>query len=76
MEEKNPESLKEQMWRIVFEAETPLGKFFDVFLLWAIVLSVTAVSLESVDSIREQYGDILKVTEWGFTILFTVEYIS
>ena len=76
MEEKNPESLKERMWRIVFEAETPLGKFFDVILLWAIVLSVAAVSLESVDSIREQYGDLLKVAEWGFTILFTVEYIS
>ncbi|MDA7493757.1 ion transporter [Akkermansiaceae bacterium] len=75
MEEKNPESLKERMWRIVFEAETPLGKFFDVFLLWAIVLSVAAVSLESVDSIRGQYGDLLKVAEWGFTILFTVEYI-
>lgn len=75
MEEKEPESLKERLWRVVFEAETPLGKFFDVILLWAIVLSVIAVSLESVDSIREKYGEILKVAEWGFTILFTAEYL-
>jgi voltage-gated potassium channel len=75
VEEKKPESLKERLWRIVFEAETPLGKSFDVILLWAIVLSVLAVSLESVDSIREEHGQILKLAEWGFTILFTAEYI-
>ncbi|MDA7865744.1 ion transporter [Akkermansiaceae bacterium] len=75
MEEKKPESLKERLWRIVFEAETPLGKSFDVILLWAIVLSVLAVSLESVDSIRKEHGQILQLAEWGFTILFTAEYI-
>ena len=75
MDEKQPETLKERLWRIVFEAETPLGKAFDVVLLWAIVLSVFAVTLESVDSIRADYGEILKVAEWGFTILFTLEYL-
>lgn len=75
MEEKKVESLKEKLWRIVFEAETPLGKAFDVILLWAIVLSVIAVTLESVDSISADYGRILKVAEWAFTILFTVEYL-
>jgi len=73
--EKEPETLKERLWRIVFEAETPVGKAFDVILLWAIVLSVLAVSLESVDSIREDHGLLLKSAEWFFTILFTIEYI-
>ena len=75
MEENKEESLKERLWRIVFEAETPVGKAFDVILLWAIVLSVIAVTLESVDSIRQQYGQLLKVAEWCFTILFTIEYL-
>lgn len=72
MEEKKVETLKERLWRVVFEAETPLGKAFDIVLLWAIVISVIAVSLESVDSIRAKYGQTLKVAEWVFTILFTV----
>jgi len=75
VEEKKPETRKERLWRIVFEAETPLGKAFDVVLLWAIVLSVFAVTLESVDSIREKHGNLLKIIEWGFTILFTAEYL-
>jgi voltage-gated potassium channel len=75
VEEKKVETLKERLWRVVFEAETPLGKAFDIVLLWAIVISVIAVSLESVDSIRAKYGQTLKVAEWVFTILFTVEYL-
>jgi voltage-gated potassium channel len=59
---------------VIFEAATPAGKAFDVALLWAIVLSVVAVSLESVASIRAQYGPVLRAVEWGLTALFTVEY--
>lgn len=66
--------LKRQLWEIVFEADTPLGKAFDVALLWAIVLSVAAVMLESVTSIYQSYGPILRTVEWTFTILFTLEY--
>lgn len=75
MSEKEPETLKERMWRVVFEAETPVGKAFDVILLWAIVLSVLAVCLESVNGIRESHGVALKRAEWFFTILFSVEYL-
>jgi voltage-gated potassium channel len=59
---------------IVFEAETPAGRNFDVALIWLILLSILVVFLESVKSIREQYGAILYSVEWFFTILFTVEY--
>ena len=66
-------------WRLtlhtlIFEADTRAGRAFDVGLLLAIVLSVVAVMLESVAALREQYGDLLHALEWGFTILFTVEY--
>ncbi|MEE9404518.1 MAG: ion transporter [Algisphaera sp.] len=60
---------------IIFEAETPAGKLFDVVLLLAIVASVIAVILESVAPIRERYGPALLAIEWGFTILFTAEYV-
>ena len=59
---------------VIFEADTPAGKAFDVVLLWSILLSVAAVLLESVESIRTNYGPALYAAEWFFTILFTVEY--
>ena len=60
---------------LIFEAETPAGKAFDVVLLVAILLSVTAVILESVPSIDADYHVPLRVTEWVFTVLFTIEYV-
>lgn len=60
---------------IIFEADTPAGRAFDVGLLWCIVASVAAVLLESVAGIRERWGVPLRVAEWTFTILFTVEYV-
>lgn len=66
---------REKLHEVIFEAETPAGKAFDVALLWAICLSVVAVSLESVASIRAQHGTALWVTEWVFTAMFTVEYV-
>jgi voltage-gated potassium channel len=68
------ESLRERLWKIVFEAETPVGKAFDVVLLGAIVLSVIAVMLESVSSISDEWGTQLRAAEWFFTGLFTFEY--
>lgn len=66
--------LRARLYEIIFEAETKEGKLFDVVLLWAIILSVTAVVLESVAGIRFAYGIYLRKLEWIFTILFTVEY--
>ena len=59
---------------IVFGTETKTGKIFDIILLWAIVLSVVSVMLESVGELNIRFGHILAVLEWSFTILFTIEY--
>lgn len=72
---EDTKSFKERLWEIVFEAETPSGKFFDVALLWVIILSVLAVMLESVETIATDYHDILIFAEWAFTIIFTLEYL-
>ena len=66
---------RKELREIIFEADTPAGKQFDVVLLWAILISVLTVMLESVESLRISYGDFFRAIEWGFTILFSIEYI-
>jgi voltage-gated potassium channel len=63
------------LFEIIFEADTPAGKWFDIVLIICILLSVLTVMLDSVGSLREKHGDLLYTVEWFFTILFTVEYI-
>ena len=75
MKTKGQQNIRETLHQIIFEAETPSGRLFDILLLWAIVLSVGAVILESVSSFRANYGTLLKWIEWIFTLLFTLEYI-
>lgn len=67
---------REKLWRIIFLADTPKGRAFDVWLIVLILLSVGVVMLESVAPIREKWGQELWVAEWVFTILFTLEYIA
>lgn len=68
-------SLKNKLYEIVFEADTRMGKAFDIVLLVLILLSILFVSIESVKSIAEKYGDILFMLEWAITLFFTAEYI-
>ena len=68
-------SLKQELYDIVFEADTRKGKIFDIFLLFAIGLSVILVMLESVEAINLAYGEILIFSEWFLTIIFTLEYL-
>ena len=67
--------MKEKLHEIIFEADSPIGKLFDVILLWAILLSVGVVFLESVPNISANYGEELRIAEFFFTALFTVEYL-
>jgi len=77
MEHKSEKISLRERWRIIiFESDTYAGKLFDVILLIAILLSVVAVMLESVGTIKAQHGELLYIIEWVFTILFTVEYVA
>jgi voltage-gated potassium channel len=67
-------TLRARLHEIIFEADTPEGRLFDLLLLVAIVASVTVVVLESVASVRARVGPSLRALEWGFTVLFTIEY--
>lgn len=67
---------KTKLHEIIYEADTPSGKLFDVVLLIFILASIVLVMLESVSSIDEKYHDLLNIGEWIVTILFTLEYIA
>jgi voltage-gated potassium channel len=69
------ESFKNKLFIIIFKADTPMAKAFDVALLVAIVLSVGVVLLESVEQYSVRYLKIFLYTEWAFTIFFTLEYV-
>lgn len=73
---KSPEpSWRTTLHEVIYEADTPMGKLFDVLLLIFIVLSVFLVALESVPSIDEVYKDWFHWAEWVITILFSIEYL-
>jgi voltage-gated potassium channel len=73
---RSPVPWRARLHEVIFEADTPEGKRFDVLLLIVIGLSVLAVCLESVHDLRSRYGFQLRIAEWVFTISFTVEYIA
>ena len=75
-EEKAHSGWKHKLHEVIYEADTPAGKFFDIVLFILIMLSVILVMLESVDHIDEEHHTILLTLEWVITIFFTLEYIA
>lgn len=66
---------RDNLHAVIFEAETPAGKWFDILLIVSILASVLAVMLDSVSTINVRYEAFLNTAEWFFTIIFTIEYI-
>ena len=67
--------LKQKIFDIIFEADTPYGKLFDISLLLLILLSVGLVMLESIPAINARHHSVLVTLEWVLTSLFTIEYL-
>jgi len=72
---ENFSPLREKLHEIIFEADTPAGKQFDIVLLVAIFLSILVVMLETVPELGSKYGMLFTVLEWILTIFFTIEYV-
>ena len=66
---------RSRLERIIFEADTPAGKRFDLALLIAIVLSVLLVALESDPRLRDHYRFFFRTLELFFSSLFSLEYL-
>ncbi len=69
-----PTNLKETLYSIIFGTDTPAGKGFDIFLIVTIVISVIALMAESMTGHEPSYYNTIRIMEWVFTILFTIEY--
>lgn len=74
-EKKTIPHWKFKLHEIIYEADTPAGRFFDIAILIVIILSVVLVMMESVSSLLYQYAWEFYVAEWIITAIFTVEYI-
>jgi voltage-gated potassium channel len=68
--------LRQNIKTIIFGTDTRAGKLFDEILIVAIILSIITVLLDSVSDYRQNYGQILNIAEWIFTIMFTLEYLT
>lgn len=66
---------QQRLHQVIFEADTPAGKLFDVLLLVFILLSLVLVMAESVPSINAEYGHKIRVLEWVVTAVFSIEYV-
>lgn len=66
---------REKIHEIIFEADTPIGKAFDIGLIILILFSVFLVMLESVGDLQEKYAQVFLVIEYITTALFTIEYL-
>ncbi len=69
------QGFRARIHEIIFEADTPAGKFFDVVLIITIIASVLIVMLDSIKELNQSYGKYFYTLEWIFTILFTIEYL-
>jgi voltage-gated potassium channel len=76
MQKQQNANWKTKLHEIIYEADTPSGKLFDLVLLLTIIASILLVMLESVNSIDAKYHKILNISEWIITILFSIEYIA
>jgi voltage-gated potassium channel len=66
---------KTRMHEVIFESNTLAGKAFDICLLISILASIVVVMLDSISSFHPRFSRTFFILEWGFTILFTIEYL-
>ena len=66
---------RQRLYIIIFHTDTPAGQRFDRWLLLAILASLVVVMLDSLSDVHRQYGELLLGLEWGFTVLFAIEYV-
>ena len=69
------QQFRQELYRVIFGTDTPAGQRFDIFLIYAILISILAVIFGTVDSLINQFSSVFFLIEWLFTGLFTLEYV-
>ena len=65
---------RKAVFDVVFETHTTAGRAFDAALIVAILGSVAVALLESMSAVGQPHPAVFRRLEWGFTLLFTLEY--
>lgn len=65
---------KQQIYTIIFKADTPAGKKFDIWLLILIGINIITIMMESMSGTAAWFSWTMRAIGWLFTILFTFEY--
>ncbi|SDZ36576.1 ion transporter [Pseudomonas sp. NFIX28] len=65
---------RERLYVMIFQTDTVAGRRFDSILLLIILASLVIVILDSIDEVHQNYANVLAYIEWGFTLIFAVEY--
>jgi voltage-gated potassium channel len=73
---KPPAGWRRRVYNVIFEADTPAGRNFDIALVVAILLSILVVVLDSVPAINSSHARTMNILEWTITLMFTVEYLA
>lgn len=71
---KSQSSTQKKVYDVIFGYESKAGRWFDILLILLIIISVSAVLLDSIASVHERYGELLYQFELMFTVVFTIEY--
>ena len=66
---------RRRTYDVVFGHDTPAGLRFDLLLILFIVASVVVTMADSVAPLHARHETLFYALEWGFTLLFTAEYI-
>lgn len=72
---KPPDGWRQTLYTVIFEADTKLGRRFDLALIVVIILSLAVIMADSVNELSSRYGPVFRALEWTFTVLFTIEYV-
>ena len=67
---------KEELYKILFESDTPRGRAFDIVLMVVISVSILVSFVETIPSLARTYKLVLEILEYLLTVFFTVEYIA
>ncbi|MBW3696477.1 ion transporter [Vibrio sp. T187] len=68
-------ALKHHLYVIIFGTHTPAGRAFDISLIVAIIASLIVLVLDSIPALHTKWATIFMYLEYGFTALFTIEYL-
>lgn len=67
--------LRFRMLNKMFNPGTRSGRIFNLFMFFLIIASLVFLIIENIDFFIIRFGDSFKIIEWGFTLLFILEFM-